>query len=358
MPEPSARDLYDLGRVVLLIRRPGLLVSPGDITDVQLWGAAAMGDLVIGRGATAVGDTYLDGAEADKLTELAGDHWVVDREPATQAVGSVTFSRPGAGGAGTIPSGTRVATTPDAGGNTQIAVTTADAVFTAPDAQKTVAAQAEQAGTDGNVAPAAISRILDNLFETGFSVTNADRFAGGNPEEGDAELRARVRGINQTLRRGTLDALVIGALQVPTVRTATVVEDPTSGTATVFVADGDGNSNAQMETDVAAELENWRAAGIAVAVTGGTQFLQAIDFSLLVKAGAGAAALALQARQAVVSAVNRLDAGATLYRSLIRAAARGVDEAIDEVLVNTPPTDIVPSANQIIRTSLSIVSVS
>jgi uncharacterized phage protein gp47/JayE len=359
MPEPSARDLYDLGRAVLLIRRSGLVVSPGDITDVQLWAATAMADLVIGRGASNVAATFLQTSEGDLLTELVRDHWAIDRLEATEAIGEVTFSRAGAGGAGNIPTGTRVATTPDAAGNTQVFVTTADAVFADVDTSKTVATEAAQAGAEGNVVAGAVTRILDELFESGFSVTNAERFAGGAAEESDPDLRARVRGRDRTIRRATLDALVVGALQVETVQTASVVEDTIAGSTTVFVADADGNSNGAMEAAVEAELVNWRAAGVSLTVTGGVRVVQAIDFSLVVQVGASPAALALAARQAVVSAVNRLRPGETLYRSLIRAAARSVDtEAIKEVVVNTPATDVAPSSNQIIRAELGSTSVS
>jgi phage-related baseplate assembly protein len=347
MSAPSHDQAYDQGRVVALVARPDLLLSPGDIADLPSRAGAAMADLIIGNAAGRIRATFLDGAEGDDLTILARDHWGLERTEASFAIGQVTFAH-SAGPSGTIAAGTRVASVQATDGSFVTITTDSDIVWGASDTSRTVAATATLAGATGNVGIGQVSRILDTLFTTGFSVTNASAFAGGQAEETDTELRERVRGYNQTLRRGTLAALEFGAKVVPQVKKATAVETPASGVVTIYVTDADGNSNAAMVAAVTTEIENWRAAGVLVTITGGSIVDQAVSISLTVRAGSDSAALASKA-SAAVKALNRR-IGETLFRSVIAAAARAVDpENILNVVVNTPSADLVPSANQLIR---------
>ncbi len=355
MAEPSAQDLYDAGRAVALIKQPSLVVNDGDVTDAMIWASAAMGELVILRGAELVAATFRKTATGEALTRLIEDHWGITRIAATKAIGSVTFSR-ASGAAGTIPAGTRVATSPAADGTFQAFTTDVDLVL-ALDASGSVAVTAEKAGTGGNVAIGTVNRILDTLFST-FTVSNAARLVGGAAEESDDAYNARVDGLLLSLRRGTLEAMRAAALQVEGVQAATAVEDEETQLVTVYVADGDGNSNAEMVNAVILELESWRAGGAAVQVSGGVPVEQAISIGLVVKTGVSAAALADRVRQAIVSAVNKLQPGEVLYRSLIQAAARAVDPTgIKEVTVATPAADIDPADNEVIRTNSGIVTV-
>lgn len=357
MPAPSAQDLYEQFRAELIRIRSDLRALPGDTTDMVGSGAVAMADLIIGFTAQSIAETYLDGAEFDALTRLARDHWGVERDEDVKAAGQVTFSHT-AGPTGSIPAGTRVATQPDDNGDFQVFTTDAILTFGALDASLSVAATAQDPGRDGNVAAATVVRILDTLFASGFTVTNAEKFAGGAEDQTDQELREEVRAFTATLRRGTFDALEFGAKQVPTVRVATATEDPDTGAATVYVTDADGNSNAEMINDVIIVLEEWRAAGASVQVQGGALIEQSISVSLTVRAGSAIADLVDRVRAAIVSAVGRLRIGETLYRSLIQAAARAVDaDNILEVEVITPAANVAPSANQVIRTSTSLVAV-
>lgn len=357
MPVPSASDLYEMARFELLRVRPDLRALPGDITDFVVSAAVAMGDLILGFAAQAIAETYLDGSAGDSKTRLARDHFGVERDEDIKALGTVTFSHV-AGPTGTIVAGTRVATTADDAGQFQVAVTDANLVFGAGDASLSVAATAQDPGRAGNVIAGAYNRTLDTLFATGFSVTNAERFAGGGEDQTDDELNEEVRAFNQTLRRGTFDALEFGAKQVPEVRVATAAENPVTGAATVFVTDSDGNSNAEMVNDVTIELEEWRAAGASVQVAGGEVIDQAISVSLTVRAGSSVSQLVDRVRDAIVAAVGRLRIGETLYRSLIQAAGRAVDQDnILEIDVIAPAANVAPTSNQIFRTSIALVTV-
>lgn len=267
---PSFQDLVAVGQAEAQLRRPDLAYFDGDITQANLHASAAMGDLCLQFAAAAYRATFFDGAEGDELTELVSDRCDIERHPSTSAQVTLTMVRTSGGAAGSIPAGARVATDFDAGGN-QIVFTidVSVAVGAAGNGPFTVAATAVDGGTAGNVQADTITKILDPLFDASFSVTNPAAAGGGNEVESDPELRNRAKLYYQTRHRGTLGALEFGALLVPSVRVAHAFEDPDTFVVTVLVSDQDGSSSLQMESDVAAELENWRCAGVQVGVLGG-----------------------------------------------------------------------------------------
>jgi len=360
MAAPSFDDLYNLGKAEMLLKRPDLFLAPGDVTDFLVAAAAAMADKNIQYTAEEFRKTFIDGATGDDLTTLVDDHFNIQRNPATAATVTLDVTRPTAGGgepAGTLPTGFTVSTETDANGDRQ------EYTFDAPlswalseVATKQVAATAVTAGRDGNVGASEITNLVDAPFDTSITVSNPAAAAGGNEEEPDTDLRARTRQFPSTLRRGTLAALEFGALQVASVRVATAVEDA-NFLVTVFVTDQTGASSAQMVADVAAELENWRSAGVNVTVTGGTVLSQDIDYSLTVKAGTNVAALEPLISAALTARLARLAVGdgtagseGVLRREVLQAVIICVDP--DNILgasINTPAADVVPTAGQLIR---------
>lgn len=174
--------------------------------------------------------------------------------------------------------------------------------------------------------------------------------AGGNEEETDEALRDRIRRQPLSFRRGTLGALVYGALTVPAVRVATATEDTTTGQVTVAVSDDSGSSNAEMIADVIVALEDYRAAGVPVTVVGGVVLTTPVALELVLADGASLAVLEPLVQAAVAAQVNRLKIGQTLYDSMTVTAARNVDpDAILDVRVTSPSGDLAPAANQLIR---------
>jgi hypothetical protein len=342
-----------------LTLRPDLEAEEGDISEMLESAGTAAADLVLGFIAGRIKATFVDGAEGDDLTTLIEDHSSIQRDEAAQAIGQATFTRPtAAGGAGTIEAGATVGTTPDATGAFQTFTSDVDAVFGASDLSVTVAATAVDAGRDGNVSALEVNRVLDAVFDTSITVSNAERFAGGSDEQSDEDFRAEYRGFHRTAQRGTFEALERGARKVAAVTRATAVEDEV-GLCTLFASDADGNSNAQMVDAVELELLSWRAVGALVTVTGGVRVVVPIDVSLSVRAGVDVAAIADSVRRAIVAAVRRLRPGDTLHRGLIEGAVRNVDrEAIVGVTVNSPAADIVPAPSEVIRAELSQTTVS
>lgn len=355
--EPSWQDLYDIGKAAMQVSRPSLVVAEGDVTDAVLCAASSVGTAVLARNAGRVRALFLDGAEGDDLTSLAHDRGV-DRFPGAGSVGEILFSRPTfALGGGVIAAGFRIATQPDATGFVVTVRTDEDVVFGPTDLAKSVFATSIAVGRAGNVAIGTLQKkVGDPLFDPSIVVTNTSRFAGGAETERDEDLRDRVRGFFLTQARGTMDALIFGAKQVAGVsRVSLVVDD--SGVVTVFVSDALGGGSPAMVSAVTRELEKWRAATDVIYVTGGVLYGISIVLSLTVRTGVSIAALASRIRKAVVSRMERLNPGETMYRSMIEAAVRDVDrDAITDVVVVSPTTNLRPSPNQLLRTTESDVS--
>lgn len=362
MPAPTYQDLYDLGKAEAILRRPDLAVKEGDISDMILAGAAAMADRVVGYAAERFNATYLDGARGDDLSRLTDDHWGVQRQDANKATGTVTITR---SGADATPQeyaiGSAVATERDAQGNEVRFLLTQAATWAAStNGDRTVNVEAEVAGTAGNLSTAdRITRLSTTAPAGGaYAITASSVTAGGTEEETDDELRARARAYPATLRRGTISALEYGAQQVPGVKKASAVED-VSGALVVYVTDAAGNATGSdvivsdsvvddgtMTHDVAIELEEWRAAGSLVTVSGGQLQTVNITVQLTVRAGTNVAQLVTEVQASIESSVNRLKIGETLYKSLIQSAARAVDpDNIVECTVTAPLTDTAPTTS-------------
>ncbi len=325
----SFQDLLDQGQAEAEVRRPDLIFADGDITLAQLHAAAAMADAVIRFSSQAFRDSFIDGATGDALTDLVNDHLNIQRQPATPAEVTQSFSRLAPGASGTIPAGTTVGTETTADG-VQIKFTTDAAIavdgttgpFTGP-------ATATEDGPDGNVAADTINQIIDPLFDD-FQVTNPAVSGGGNNEESDEDLRARARSFFATLRRGTLAALETGALEVSTVRVANATENNETGQVNVLVSDADGNSTAEMVSDVETELEEWRCAGTNLAVVGGVQLLVAGVLRITARAGFNLAAATPNIVDAVETRIGKLRGEETLFLDMIIASA--INAFSDEIL--------------------------
>lgn len=357
--EPTWQDFYDVGLAALQSRRPSLIVIQGDVTDAILAGAASMATAVIAFAAAKFRACFLDGAEGDDLTVLAHDRGV-DRDTGDLAVGTVAFTRVSfAAGAGTITAGTQIASATDATGAFSTYTTDHDVIFGPTDLTHSVTATCTKIDVHGNVAIGQVTRIIDATFDPSITVVNAAAFAGGQPSESDPDLRDRVRGFFLTQARGTILALIFGAKTTPGVSRVAVTVD-SSGVVTVYVTDADGNGNQALADAARAILEDWRDAADVVYVTFGDVSNQAIDLTLTVVAGVDIPALLDRVRQAVISRLQRLNPGDTLYRDAIAAAARAVDQdGIVSVRVNSPPVDLAAATPaQIFRTNTGLVTFS
>lgn len=348
---PSFEDLLAQFEAEALAQRASLTFLDGDVSEAQSHGAGAMADAAIRFTVQAFKETFIDGARADSLTALVDDHLNIQRQPATAAQVTLSFSRTGAGAGFTYPSGSVVASQFDAAGNTVLFTLDVDVTF-AGGSNGPVAgtATAQVVGRGGNVGIGTVVRLVDSAIDPLMVVTNAVIAAGGNDEESDDELKVRARNFWQTLRRGTLGALEFGALRVGSVRIAKATEDPATGLVLLVVTDSDGNSTAQMVSDVVLEIENWRAAGSLVTVTGGTALSVDVTGTLVVNDGVDASVLAPLAILAIEGRMRKQRQGEVLHVQSIQAAAIAVDpDAIDALTLSTPLVDVTPTATQVIR---------
>lgn len=364
----SFAELIDQGTAELLARRPDLAVNDGDVTEADLHAGAAMADACIRFSAQALKETFFDGAKGAALDLLVLDRLSLPREPATAAQVTLSFTRTSGGAGGTIPAGTTVATLYDPSGK-QVRFTT-DGAIVVPGADNgpfTIVATATTTGRDSNAAAGTIEQIVDALFDSTFTVTNAATAGGGNEAESDEDFRRRAKAFYSTLRRGTVAALEQGALGVATVRVATVSEDFDSGITTIIVGDEDGNSTAQMIEDVEFELENWRAASAVVNVTGAHRQEVEITLQLAnVRAGFNVAASADTVEEVVIARGNKVRGGETLFLEMIRAAAVSAfpDDIFNVVVtalvvdgVSVAVADIEAAAGEVSRiTSIAVTS--
>lgn len=346
---PSFNDLITVGQAEAQWRRPDLLFAEGDVSTAVLHGCAAMGDLVLRLAVQLFRDTFLDGARRDALRALVDDRYSIQAQEATAATVTVEFSRTSAGAALPIPAGTVVATAQDPDAD-EVRFATDDEILVAAgeNGPFSVSATAELEGTGGNVSAGTVTRVLASLPDT-FTVTNPAAAAGGNDAESDEELRRRARAFYGSLRRATLRALEVGALQVDEVRAANAVVDE-SGLITVRVSDADGNSNAQMIAAVEDELVNWVAGGEVVTVVGGERLEVDVTMRIRVRAGVSVAVLRPRIQEAVAGRMAKLGVGETLYLDMLTASAIGVaPDSILEVQFDAPAGDVEPLVYQAIR---------
>lgn len=357
---PSFQDCVDVGVAEGQARRADLDFGEGDYSLAIVHAGAAMHDMSLRFYAQAFRETFLDGCSGDALTALASDRYNIERDEASFAQVTVAFTRTSGGADGSIPVGTRIATAFDARGNAVAFTTDAGIVVgNTLNGPFEVLCTAEVAGRDGNIQAVTLTRIEDTLFDSTFTVTNADAAAGGNDAQSDEDLRVECRSFFSTLRRGTKAAVEFGAKQVASVANARAIEASGGGGGVVYVSDSDGNSNLQMLSDVEVELENWRPFGATVTITGGEQLLVSIDLSLVVREGFSVDSRADDIIAAVESRINKLRAGETLYLDMLVAAVIAIapddilDVVFDAITVDgsaaDPDDNVEPTAVQVIR---------
>jgi uncharacterized phage protein gp47/JayE len=350
---PTHPELYALGKSAALLRSSKLSeasFSPGYMLDILVGLDAALAQEICQLALELHRRTFVRTAEGTALDALAEDHYSLPRRQGSAAIGKVKFLRSSAAaGPILIEIGTRVAT--DDG---FVFYTSDPAVLSG--LSVVVDVQAATTGVAGNLQPGKITQIVDALDDSSITVSSNsapanERMAGGSEPETDEEYRARIRGYLATLRRGTVAALAYGA-QISGVSQATV--DDTTYPPTVYVADPSGSANTTLRDAVAAELVNWRAAGVQVNVLSATAVNQAVALALSFAAGVDTSATRDAVIAAVVREINTLTIGETLFRSSLIAAAKV--PGVVNVVVSNPAGDVVPAKDQLIRTSAALVT--
>jgi uncharacterized phage protein gp47/JayE len=255
-------------------------LRPGSRNDAMLSVFTGVASRLLGYAAAQFAASRLASAVGDELDVIGVDLFGEPRKDAAAAVGTAYLQRP-SGAATSILKGHRFAI-PATNSRKAIIFEAAESVAVA-NAVLSVAVPivAIDAGELGIVDLAQLTSILDPLEDTGWSLYvptlgdpvlasgPVDVLGGGADRESDDIYRDRLRQLstNDPRERGTLRAIVAGALRVPGVRFVTAIE-PGDGTVVLYAGDapyGFGLPRA-LRLRIDAELLAWRAFGVPVLV--------------------------------------------------------------------------------------------
>jgi len=363
---PTRLDLFAVGRGHLLARAtkidPNQVNVRGSDANIIVASESFVAFEVVKQLAQKMNALLLDGASGEDLDRWLWDRYLQARIGASASLATVKFFRPAAGVGGSILPGTKVASLT---GIEFLTITTA--TFAAGDLSQTAIARSVLAGVVTKVGRNQVRIIREPglLFDSTIQVTNDDPSAGGEDRQLDEDAKENARAFWTAVRRGTLSAIEYGAKQVPGAVSAQAVESfdgrgMPARVLTLYVADSSGIANEALGASVSANLEEWRAAGIAVIMSTSTPQIVDIKLRLTFRAGVDTSSLTEQVIAAVVELVNGLKVNETLRRAdllgvLTRFKAAGVIPSNDSVV--EPVGDLVPATGKTLRTTTSNVQV-
>lgn len=321
----------------------------GSRLDALVSVATGMGNRLSSYVADRMGALRRSTAQDEDLDVLARDLYSETRKPASYATGKVGLVRPGTA-ATLIPKGTRFGV-PAAGSRPALVfVSTADVPSSSLTA--TVPVQAQQTGEASNVfTSAAITAILDSLPDPTWALDPSYivPVSGGASAESNEVLRDRLAqlALDDTRQRGTRRAILRGALRVPGIRYATVVE-PLNGTTLVFCGDSTYYLSETQALAVQQELLEWRALGVPALVKRYSVSTVPVTATLhMQRSLADYDALGL--RNAAVEAVRRYFATRVhpdeYFQSAIAGAIGSVHPERQRVVLTSPSADVLRVAD-------------
>jgi uncharacterized phage protein gp47/JayE len=296
------------------------------------------------------------------------DSWVADygvsRLSAVPASGQVTFSRFFTTAQVVVPVGAVVQTAD----NSQKFTVTLDPTNSAWSAalggyvlapgvaSLTVPAQAEIAGSAGNVMIGAISSMA--TVNPGLdTVTNAAPFVNGLDAESDPALRNRFGLYVASLAKATKTAIGSAIASVRQGLSYTVVEatnyvgQAQPGSFYVVVDDGSGNPPQSLLTAVAAAIDAIRPVGTCWAVFGPTIVTANPTMTVVAAGGYTHGAVAAAVANAIGTTIGGLGLGVSLPWSQLAAVAWGVPGVanVTGLTLNGGTADLLATPQQVIR---------
>ena len=295
MPYKSQKELYDLAIQELQSLRPDLTdTNEGSIIDVLTGVKSVAVAELIAITLSEFEKTFFDTSHGpeitggpDDLQKLAVDKYGDDfaRPGATQAVGTVTFSRLNADfGDVLIETGTIVKTKANAAGNSQRFEILADVLMEGISIN--ASARALLAGPGGNVLDGEITEIETTLLDSSITVTNALSFSGGSDQQSDSEYRETIRNKIESMKGSSVAAIEAKAKTVPGVAKVRAIEiempviefdiatqAPKVGAkffriafVSVYVADANGTASSDLLAAVKTAVSEIRAGGSKVVI--------------------------------------------------------------------------------------------
>ena len=230
----------------------------------------------------------------------------------------------------------------------------------------TATAQALVAGANFNVTAGQLSQLGTQV--AGIStVTNPNPINNGLNAQSDTAFRAAFVSFLASLAQATESAILSAALQVQQGITVNLLENtnsldqPQVGTFTAVVNNGTGSPPSSLLTNVFNAVFAARAFTVQPFVIGPVAVPAVIALAVRVASGFVSASVTTAVQNAVVSFVQTLGEGATLFISQIEAAALAVPGVVSVKPANTTinglQADLTCTGIQTISTSISAVTV-
>ena len=297
------------------------------------------------------------------------------RLPAIQAEGQVTFAKLVAGAtAVTIPVGTLVQTPGGAVQYQVIADTTEPTynatlnayVLVAGQTSLTATVQALLSGTAYNVVAGQLNQIASSVpgIDT---VTNGASINNGANAESDSSFRSSFVAWLNSLSDATYNAILSAVNGVEQGLMVSILENTLpngstqNGAFTVVIDNGTGTPGSSLINSVYNAVYATRALPIQPFVVGPTVLTPTIALDIRVASGYTSATVEANVQVAVVTMVNALSIGATLFISSIEEAALSVAGVVavkpNNTTINSAQADLIATDVEAARITTSDVSV-
>jgi uncharacterized phage protein gp47/JayE len=214
----------------------------------------------------------------------------------------------------------------------------------------TVAAEAEQVGSEYNVLPATITVVTD-ASEGVTEVTNPAAFINGVDPESSEEYRSRLLNKIRNPETGSADDLEMWAEEVEGVEEATTFPNdnmgtPTPGHATVRISGPDGAiPDAELVAEVQEKLQSKDLANITIHVTTFTAVPTNVTVSVTPEPNYTVSELTPSVQAAIRDYINSVPVGGTVYIAGIIDAVFGLP-GVATVAVTTPASNQTSTATQ------------
>jgi uncharacterized phage protein gp47/JayE len=293
---------------------------------------------------------FLDTSQGEWVDRRLNDLGMARKEGAA-AYGSITIGRDSPSpisifiSAGTIFQ--------NATGELQYA-TQADVILNIGSYTVDVEVEAVDSGTAYNLPTDTILK-QSGIAISGIEWAKIKLMGGGEDIESDEDYKNRVPAYFDSLSRGTAPAIRYAASSVSGVVSVTLKENvPSKGWFTVYIDDGSGVANETLLQTVRAVLEDYRAFTIQYIVDTAKLTDFATTMQVITKADTNADAVKAAVQAAIVNYVNALNMATPVYLADLIYLARGV-EGVENVRILAPLSDVIPEADQLLRTSAAKV---
>lgn len=277
------------------------------------------------------------------------------RKDGTKATVNVVFSRDLAGALIIIPAGTRVATA----SGLRYTVDVETSIDLGDTDSPSVSVTAEEVGSKYNTSSGTITVIEDTIVGVD-SVTNALAATGGIDTESDIAYKNRFQAYVEGLGRTNVSGLRAGALSVPGITSASIVElfPPIAGVnVDLYVDDGTaaGITSEIISTvqtvingDGTNDNPGYRAAGINVEVKQPGIVSQTVTATLSIIGGVDTDQLQADVVDELTGYVNTLGVGSNIIYNELVAAVMSVF-GVSDVDISVPSANVTIAATQVGR---------